>query len=314
MNRKYTQVALTAAFILGVFAAVPAEEDIFDENADIQNPKKMIKEKAGEHLHTAGQVVGSHLYSTGGETLGKIEEIVLTPDLQEISYAVLARGGFLGFGEKHIALPFDIIEADAKKHRLQADLSEDLLERAPEFSAETAEQERLQLKMAYNFYTKNADVDTEWQPDKMKPAGRILPDDRKLTRLSGTRVYNSNGASIGTLEVATINLNYRKLTFAIIDGADIESLKEKTLVVPWGALSVSKTGSLEIDAEMSQLESVAFKKDKVPSLGDLRIGEQIYSRFGQDPFWPEDETESAWYGGWYYGYWPYGGAPGGLYY
>lgn len=278
MNNRINRIALTASLITTLTAAVSAEQNMFDKNETIKNPKEMLKEKAGKSMHTAGRLVGSALYGTGGKELGEIEEIVLSPDLQEIRHIILASGGFLGFGEKSIALSLDTIEFNKQKKRLEADISQQTLETIPEFTP--ADESSTPL----------------------------------LTRLNGRNVVNRQGKMIGELEASTISLKHGKLNFALIAGDNSDKLQGKTIVVPWNALSFNADGDLSVDADQKQIESVAFKRENVPFLGDLRFGEHIYNRFGEDPYWPPTETDEVWYGGLYYGYWPYMGAPGIYYY
>lgn len=50
-------------------------------------------------LIAVGAILESPVHGPGGETLGKIAEIMLTAGKGSIAYVVLARGGMLGVGE-----------------------------------------------------------------------------------------------------------------------------------------------------------------------------------------------------------------------
>lgn len=54
-------------------------------------------------------IVGTNVYSSGGENIGEIQDILLSTD-QKPTAVILGLGGFLGAGEKDVAVSFDKIE------------------------------------------------------------------------------------------------------------------------------------------------------------------------------------------------------------
>lgn len=78
------------------------------------------------------------LRNTAGEDLGEIEDALI--DLREghIQYVIVDVGGFLGIGERSIAVPFDqfqidvTVEGDAEEESVTLDADQERLENAPE--------------------------------------------------------------------------------------------------------------------------------------------------------------------------------------
>jgi len=60
-------------------------------------------------LRRASSVMHSRLVSPQGETLGRVHDLVLTPDLNGISYVAVSRGGFLGIGTTLHAIPWSVL-------------------------------------------------------------------------------------------------------------------------------------------------------------------------------------------------------------
>jgi len=83
--------------------------------------------------HKASSIVGMKVTNQANETLGNIEDLVVDMKTGKISYAVLGVGGFLGIGEKYIAVPPSAfnIGTDEKTLVLQADKAK--LQAAPSF-------------------------------------------------------------------------------------------------------------------------------------------------------------------------------------
>src|SRR5437773_3551722 len=85
-------------------------------------------------IHKASKLTGMKVKNEAGETLGNIEDLVVDMKTGKISYAVLGVGGFLGIGEKYIAVPPSAfrIGDDDKSLVLNADKAK--LEAAPGFA------------------------------------------------------------------------------------------------------------------------------------------------------------------------------------
>jgi sporulation protein YlmC with PRC-barrel domain len=63
---------------------------------------------------TKRQVLGKHVFNDNGETIGKIDDIIVAPD-KAVSYAIIGAGGFLGVGRHDVAIPVSQLKADGAK-------------------------------------------------------------------------------------------------------------------------------------------------------------------------------------------------------
>ena len=50
------------------------------------------------------QLLGQSVYNDKDEKIGKIEDIIITPE-RSVSYAIVGSGGFLGIGSHDVAIP-----------------------------------------------------------------------------------------------------------------------------------------------------------------------------------------------------------------
>lgn len=84
----------------------------------------------------ASRMIGSTVYGSGDEDLGKINDVVVASNGQ-IKAIIIGVGGFLGIGEKNVAVNPSIIERvrqdNAVRYRLAT--TKDELTAAPEFKA-----------------------------------------------------------------------------------------------------------------------------------------------------------------------------------
>jgi hypothetical protein len=83
------------------------------------------------HLQKGSKVLGSEVKNLQGETLGKIAELVLKPEDNRVTYAVLAFGGFLGLGEKFFAVPLSALKSSPEADIFLLDTDKEGLKDAP---------------------------------------------------------------------------------------------------------------------------------------------------------------------------------------
>ena len=91
--------------------------------------------------YRASDLVGATVLDDRGESVGKVDDIVVSTEDDKL-HAVIAIGGFVGFGAKLISMPFDALQitsdGDAPQVRIAmtGDQLEQLVESRPEFRYE----------------------------------------------------------------------------------------------------------------------------------------------------------------------------------
>ena len=81
--------------------------------------------------YRTSKVVGSTVVNEANETIGSIDDLIVTPGGQA-PYAVLSVGGFLGIGTKYVVVPFTALKIVDKKIVLPGG-TKDALKALPEF-------------------------------------------------------------------------------------------------------------------------------------------------------------------------------------
>ena len=79
------------------------------------------------------KIIGSKVINLKGETLGKIENLVVDIDTGRIVYAVLESGGFLGIGDKLFPVPWESLAALPSEGIFFLNQSKEQMEKAPAF-------------------------------------------------------------------------------------------------------------------------------------------------------------------------------------
>ncbi len=81
----------------------------------------------------ASKVQGTSVYNADGEKIGHVQDVVLDKLSNEIMFAVLGFGGFLGVGEKYHPLPWSQLDYDEEMGGYRVRMSRDQLEAAPSY-------------------------------------------------------------------------------------------------------------------------------------------------------------------------------------
>lgn len=84
----------------------------------------------------ASRLIGLPVKNKAGDKLGTIEDIAIDPSSGVIAYAALAHGGFLGIGEKWIAVPWRELARTADGEALVLEADDKVLKKAAGFDEE----------------------------------------------------------------------------------------------------------------------------------------------------------------------------------
>jgi hypothetical protein len=103
-------ILLAGAALIGTLLAAPAIAQGVPQTVDIA---KVDVQKVAAGFR-ASKVIGSSVVNQANETIGKIDDLLVTRDGKE-PYAVLSIGGFLGMGTHMVVVRYDSLKfADNK--------------------------------------------------------------------------------------------------------------------------------------------------------------------------------------------------------
>jgi sporulation protein YlmC with PRC-barrel domain len=84
---------------------------------------------------TATSIIGDAVENPQGESLGKIDNLMINLNTGQIEYAVIERGGILGVGGKLFAIPFDELRVDEVKEIFILDRDDNYVKESPGFDS-----------------------------------------------------------------------------------------------------------------------------------------------------------------------------------
>jgi sporulation protein YlmC with PRC-barrel domain len=79
----------------------------------------------------ASRVIGTDVFAPTGERIGKVEDIILDKTSNNILFAVVGFGGFLGMGEKYHPMPWSTLDYEKNPGGFVVGFTRQQLEAAP---------------------------------------------------------------------------------------------------------------------------------------------------------------------------------------
>ena len=110
----------------------------------------------------AKKVIGTNVKNATGEKIGEIEDVVLDKLSNNIMFAIVGFGGFLGMGEKYHPVPWSSLNYDESEGGYVVNFTKEQLKAAPSDSIEALTREDGSLSYrdrAYDYY----DAPRYWQ-------------------------------------------------------------------------------------------------------------------------------------------------------
>jgi len=104
-----------------------------------------------ENTILAKDLIGQTVYASDNTQVGSISDLVLSKDGKSVEGYVIGVGGFLGIGEKHIALKMDRVQASPGGEggmRVAIDAKKDELDKAPAFKSKKDIESEKQAKQS----------------------------------------------------------------------------------------------------------------------------------------------------------------------
>lgn len=105
--------------------------------------------------------------------------------------------------------------------------------------------------------------------------------------LKGTKVVNTKGEDIGSIEELMIDLDSGFLAYAVLSFGGIMGIGDKLFAIPWAAMTIdTKDKKFVLDVDKERLEKgEGFDKNDWPNMSDLEWRARMYEYYGTVPYW-----------------------------
>jgi sporulation protein YlmC with PRC-barrel domain len=131
MYGRRFEVKTTIAIFATILVLTAAQAQAQSTTAPATMPIAGIDDAAMAKSARASKIIGSKVYK-GDTSIGQIEDVLVDLSQATTSAVILSVGGFLGMGDKLVAVPVTAIKIDSEA-KFATDLTKDQLANAPAF-------------------------------------------------------------------------------------------------------------------------------------------------------------------------------------
>ncbi|MFM0216409.1 MULTISPECIES: PRC-barrel domain-containing protein [Paraburkholderia] len=129
MGSTQARPLLAAAVLLGTLAS--------QGNAYAQGAPQSITERRTDVVqlasgYRASKLAGADVFNKNKDTIGTVDDLIVSPGGDRGTYAILSVGGFLGLGKHLVAVPFNDLQITNRRVVLP-EATKKSLEALPEF-------------------------------------------------------------------------------------------------------------------------------------------------------------------------------------
>ena len=102
----------------------------------------------------AKKVIGTNVKDPAGKKIGEVEDVMLDKESNNIMFAVVGFGGFLGLAEKYHPIPWSALEFNEDEDAYVVNYTKEQLQGAPAASIDelTRSDGRLFREQTYSYY------------------------------------------------------------------------------------------------------------------------------------------------------------------
>lgn len=215
-------------------------------------------------LHRASRLVGSAIKTSDGADFGRIDDIVLTPDLNGISYVVVSRGDIFGIGGNQYAIPWASLNPGINRT----------------FVAQMTEQQLL---------TTRGFQGDDWPSEAgMEPAAdRRTVHSRRFSRITGIPVRTAEDRRSGQIHDLVVDANSGNVVYTIVSYGGLFGLGSRLAAVPHNAINIEPAMDVaRVEAPEATIKAYSFSSGQWPALASPSYSQQLAQSFGVEPVGP----------------------------
>ncbi|WP_405405459.1 PRC-barrel domain-containing protein [Paracoccus sp. Ld10] len=114
-------------------AADDMATDDADDSAAAASAAEKVEVQQAENEWRLDWITGTSVMSPDGADIGSISDLIVDSETGEMKAAIIGVGGFLGIGQKQIALPWADLTVNSDAQEITSDLTREEADAAPEY-------------------------------------------------------------------------------------------------------------------------------------------------------------------------------------
>ncbi|MGN6553693.1 MAG: PRC-barrel domain-containing protein [Verrucomicrobiota bacterium] len=280
VNKKLNLTTWSAVAAMTFYVAATTA---FADDSDTNSLSATSSQRELSNPELVNKITGREVRNNDNQRLGKVEDLVVDLESGRILYTVVSVGGFLGIGDRQIAVPPSAVTEKGKQLRLDAD--KDKLMDAPQFS----QNEDVKTQLTPQFVSRVNEYfgqSSSWFQNAEGKMAEKFGNVHKASDLIGMDVHNVANRTIGEVNNIVVDLPSSRVVYVVLEPDSSLNLKDNLYALPPNALTLSSDGkSLNTGIDENKLASAPhFNKDNWPNLSDQSLAGKIYQFYGKQPY------------------------------
>jgi hyperosmotically inducible protein len=271
-----------------------------DDRSKVSQP---TLERLG-HVEKSSELMGMNVNSLqDNKKIGDVKDLAIDVESGRIVAVIVSVGGFLGLGDKHVALPPGALTRDTTGKALRLNADKDRLKGAPEFHMskwqDCCQPDAMEKSYRYFgedpfFVTQKTDgrIDTtEYRNKLVRPELPVrLGHVEKASKINGMSVKNRQDEKLGKVENLMVDLAAGRVVQVIVSTGGFLGLGNELNAVPPAAFRYNaERDTLTLDATKEMLTSAPhFKSTEWPDFADPPYCVTIYRAYRVEPYFSTD--------------------------
>jgi sporulation protein YlmC with PRC-barrel domain len=264
---KLRHALLSAGAVALIMAAAPSTADAQATNQDTGQTATPPPTTVPTEID-ANKLIGRNIKNPAGETVGDINSVAIDKD-GKIHAVIVGVGGFLGMGEKNVALPWDSLTVSNNGENVVANVTKDQLKALPEHKFPQSARSGTvysweEEQQANPPVASNAPATTSPEASTAPAAG--TPGDLPASKLVGASVKNMDGKSVGKIGEVLLTTS-GSVQGVVVDVGGFLGIGAHPVLIAWNDLTIKhEKGTVEATTGMTreQLDKLpAFKESGV---------------------------------------------------
>lgn len=271
---------------LWVFALMVAASSLSGADTKMNRQSHLGDHTIGS-VERASKVMGREVRNNSDQKIGKIDDLAVDLESGRIVYAVVSVGGFLGVGDRSVAVPASAFTEQDQHVRLDADKQK--LTDAPQFSGAADKRDQMFSPAFAASVNKYFGGGATWLEDSSGKVGEKFGNVHLASELMGMNVRNVSDQAIAKVENVMVDLPAGRVPYVILSpdrSLDLNTGRNALYAIPPNALTASGDGkALNTGIGKEKLASAPhFNKSAWPDMANRSWASQIYQFYGKQPY------------------------------
>ncbi len=245
----------------------------------------------------ASDIKGMSVKNTSGDELGAVEDLVLDLQKGHVAYAVLASGGFLGIGEKLIAVPARKFKMSEDNKNLILDVTKEKLSGAPNFdrTAWPDLSDQSWMRIVDRYHGARTEYWKENDGQRIKDADPIMKNRLGFLRFETVKseaVRSKDRQELGEVKDLVLDVPAGVILAAVVEPA---KAKEKAVLVPPTLFEAGPSDKLlYLDTDRERLAGAPQAPEKADAANEADLVAASFRHFGKSmPFSASRQVRGA---------------------